>query len=259
MSFPVGRASARALALLVAVSIGNLYSTQCSAESDDDWQFMVSPLFLWGMSIDGTTAIEGTVAEMDLDFSDDLLENMEAAFTVHFEARKQDLVLFAEYQYVNLQPSADVSFGPVAVKADIDFTVQSSELGAGYTVSQSDRTRWEVLGGLRWTDHDIKVDIEGPAFLPNKINAGDDWTHGFLGGRMTSMLSDNWSFLVRGDVGYGGSDNKAVHVNAVFDYRFRGWGSAFAGYRYMDFDYDGGAYAYDAKQQGPMIGLSFYW
>lgn len=42
------------------------------------------------------------------------------------------------------------------------------------------------------------------------------------------------------------------------------WGSVLAGYKYMDFDYDNGLngnnhYAYDAKQQGPLLGLTIRW
>jgi hypothetical protein len=32
-----------------------------------------------------------------------------------------------------------------------------------------------------------------------------------------------------------------------------------AGYRYMDFDYSSSDYGYDAVQQGPVLGFSFYW
>ena len=73
-------------------------STPSIAQTDGEWEFMFAPLFLWGMSIDGETALDGNSADMDLDFKDDLFENMEAAFTFHFEVRKDDLLLFAEYQ-----------------------------------------------------------------------------------------------------------------------------------------------------------------
>ena len=54
------------------------------------------------------------------------------------------------------------------------------------------------------------------------------------------------------------------NLNAMFDYRFKDWGSVFAGYKWMDYDYDNGEnefdrYAYDATQQGPLVGLNIYW
>lgn len=54
-----------------------------------------------------------------------------------------------------------------------------------------------------------------------------------------------------GDYGYGDSDNDAWHFNAMVDYHFNDWGSAFIGYRYMKFDYASSGYSYDAEQQGP--------
>ena len=227
--------------------------------AEDEWEFMIAPLFLWGMSLEGTSAIEGNALPLDLDFVDDVLDNLDAVLSFHFEARKNKLLLFAEYQYVSLDPTIEASLGPIPVSADIDFAVNMAELGAGYTVSQSENTRWEILGGLRWTDHDLEVDIDGPDPLPSRIEGGDDWYQGFVGGRVTRQLGEKWQLLARGDYGYGDSDNQALHLNAVVDYRFNNWGSAFIGYRYMDFDYDSGSYTYDALQQGPLIGIAIVW
>jgi hypothetical protein len=66
------------------------------------------------------------------------------------------------------------------------------------------------------------------------------------------------------DYGYADSDNTAINAAATFDYRFRDWGSVFGGYRILSYDYDNGKsgtdqYAYDAVQQGPLLGISFHW
>lgn len=72
----------------------------------DEWEFQLAPLFLWGISIDGEATIGTKVAPLDLNFIDDVLENLDTVYTVHFEAHKNKLTLFAEYQYVSLDPSA---------------------------------------------------------------------------------------------------------------------------------------------------------
>ena len=249
-------------ALLLA---GNFFSAQLQAEeSEGEWEFMIAPLFLWGVSMDGEASVDGNAVPLDLDFTDDVMENIDTVFTLHFEARKDDLLLFAEYQYVNLDPTTDASIGPVNVNADIDLTDQTAEMGAGYTLSHTDATRWEILGGLRWKDHDLDVeaDVAGPApgqTVSVPIKGGDDWYQGFFGARVTASLSENWRLIARGDYGYGGSDNDAWHFNAMADYRFKDWGSAFGGYRYMKFDYEDDGYSFDADQQGPMLGVSIYW
>jgi len=58
--------------------------------------------------------------------------------------------------------------------------------------------------------------------------------------RVTTKLSEKWGFRARADVGYGGSDNSAVHGMGLFDYRFKDWGSFFAGYRFLSVDFDNG-------------------
>ena len=82
---------------------GNVFAE--TSASDDEWHFMVAPLFLWGLSIDGTAEIGPATLPLNLDFKDDIIENLAAVFTIHFEARKKDWTIFAEYQYAELDPS----------------------------------------------------------------------------------------------------------------------------------------------------------
>jgi len=248
--------------LLMLVAIGS-YSQSASAE----WEFKLAPLFLWGISIDGDATIGTTAAPLDLKFKDDVFENMDAVFTLHFEARNDDLLFFAEYQYVSLEPG--IVTGPV--EADIEFKNTAAEIGSGWEFYQNDRLAVEMLLGLRYLDQQIDVDgilnlpapPSGPGPLPVGISGGDDWYHPFLGLRSTYQLTSRWNFLARGDYGYSDSDNNAANLSFMFDYRFKKWGSAFIGYRYMNFDYDKGSdaarYAYHAVQQGPLLGISLYW
>ena len=91
------------------------------------------------------------------------------------------------------------------------------------------------------------------------------WWVAFFGGRFSTQLSTNWSFIGRVDYGLGaGKTNKVWNLNAMLAYRFKHWGSAFAGYKWMDYDYENstrglGHYGYDASQQGPLLGLIIHW
>jgi len=251
---------------LVNVLLASTYPVTAS----DEWEFALSPLFLWGMSIKGDATIGGATAPLDLSFKDDILENMEAVLTVHFEARKGIWTFFTELQYVDLEPTVEVEIGPIDVKGDISFENTMFELGAAYALSESDSTRWELIGGGRYTDQEVGVDVTIPTPMPpplDEVNidkkGGDDWWHAFLGARVSHSFNDKWSFIGRTDLGYGGSDNKAINASFQFDYRFRDWGSAFAGYRYLQYDFDNDSssngYAFDAYQQGPLLGLTIYW
>ncbi len=192
---------------------------------------------------------------------------MDTVFTLHFEARKGDFSYFAEYQYVNLQPS--LAEGPV--DADIEFENTQAEFGVGWAVADNDKTRWEMLLGLRYMDQEVDVDGNlnlppapfGPGSLPITVTGGDSWLHPFLGLRVEHQITERWTLASRADFGYGNSDEQELNLSFHFGYQFKSWGSAFVGYRYMDIDYDSGGgddrYAYNAVQQGPLLGIKLYW
>ena len=245
-------------ALLFSVGNINVAFAVGGDSTDGEWQFSLAPLFLWAQGIEGTSTIGPVTAPLDITFKD-ALSNLEATFTVHFEMKKDKLTLLGEYQYVNLGPEA---VGPMGGTVDIDFADTIAELGAAYWVFGTEKTDWEILGGARYTKQKLDVNVEDG---PDLLNVSNDWWVGFFGGRMSVTLSDKWTFIARADYGLGSGDtNNIWNVDAMFDYRFKTWGSVFAGYKYMDYDYDNGnkdlsRYAYDASQQGPLIGLNIHW
>ena len=238
------------------------------AAEDAGWEFSVAPLYLWAKNIEGSAAIGGREAPLDLDFKDDILDNLDSAFAIHFEARKDNLTLYAEYNYAKLDPTAVASVGPVQLQADIEFEDTLWEAGATWTFAQHGDSTWELLGAIRYAEQDVEIDITrsgGPGVipLPEKITGGDDWWQGVAGLRYTFQVTERWSWRLRGDYGYGDSNNSSLHGIGFLDYRFRDWGSFFAGYRYLETDYDNGrdsanGYAFDGDQQGPVLGLNFF-
>jgi predicted porin len=250
------------LLTVLLFSVGNINVAFAAGgdSTDGEWQFSLAPLFLWAQGIEGTSTIGPVTAPLDITFKD-ALSNLEATFTVHYEMKKDKLTLFGEYQYVNLGPEA---VGPLGGTVNIGFKDTIAELGVAYWVFGTEKTDWEIFGGARYTKQKLDVNVEDGRDL---LNVSDDWWVGFFGGRMSVTLSDKWSFIARADYGLGSGDTNSIwNVNAMFDYRFKAWGSVFAGYKYMNYDYDNGnkdlslsRYAYDASQQGPLIGLNFHW
>lgn len=228
--------------------------------ASNGWKFELSPLFLWGMSINGDSQIGTVVAPLDLSFKDDVLKNLEAVFTVHFEAKKDKWTLFTEYQYADLTPTAEIKESPLEI--DVDFKNTLWELGAAYKVAEYTNTDVELLFGARYTRQQNKTNIENG---PTLVDVDEDWWNGFVGGRTFTKLSDRWRFVGRADVGTGSGDTNTVwNLVGYFDYRFKDWGSMFFGYKWMDYNYDNGkkgadTYTYDATQQGPLAGINFHW
>jgi predicted porin len=248
------------LAMATLFSIGNINTAHAigSNSTDGEWEYILAPLFLWAQGIEGTSQIGPVSAPLDITFKD-ALSNLDATFTVHFEMKRDKLTLFGEYQYVNLGPEAE---GPMGGQLNIGFKDTIAEFGAGYWLFGTEKTNWELLGGARYTKQKLDVSVEDG---PHLLDVSEDWWVGFLGGRMSAALSEKWTFVGRVDYGVGSGDTNSIwNLTAMFDYRFRNWGSAFVGYKYMNYDYDNGTrgferYAYDATQQGPLIGMAIHW
>ncbi|WP_419174330.1 hypothetical protein [Desulfosediminicola sp.] len=236
---------------------GTTASVQAGSDRrSNEWHYMLAPMFLWGISVDGTAQIGPVEAPLDLDFTDNVLENLGAVFTVHFEAHKNDLVLFSEYQYVKLEPGASTPGGGTV---DIDFTIQAGELGTGYRVATWGNTEVEPIVGARWAYQKLETKAGSGVEL---ISAKEDWWDVFGGIRLWTYFNEEWTLLSRLDIGAGDSDF-VWNASLILDYRFNDWGAVFFGYRWLDYDFDSGSgrdtYAYDALQQGPLAGLQIHW
>ena len=243
---------------LSAMAGANVAHAVGGNSTDGKWEYSLAPLFLWAQGINGTSAVGPSSLPLEVEFSD-AFDNLEAAFTIHYEMKRDALSLFAEYQYVDMGPTAE---GPMNTELDIGFKDTIAELGVGYWVFGTDRTDWEVIGGARYTKQELDASVKNG---PDLVSVDENWWVGFFGARMSAKLSKNWTFIGRADFGIGsGKTNRMWNLSAMFDYRFRDWGSVFAGYKWLDYDYDNGEngfdrYAYDATQQGPLVGLNFYW
>jgi hypothetical protein len=234
--------------LLFAVSGSASAQGELPEAESDKWQFTIAPLYLWAVGIDGNIGVGPVVAPVNINFGD-ALSNLSGAFTLHFEARKKRWNVLADYMWVGLEPSASL---PTGVPVNVDLDMQIGELGGTYLVTDSS-PYVEILGGARYQ----KVDLTAS---PTPVSVDDSWWDGFVGARITGKWG-NWKVVGRGDVGGGGSD-LVWNVSLLGDYRFKKWGSVFAGYRLLDYDYSSGSgasrFVFDTRLQGPLLGLAFY-
>lgn len=181
-----------ALISFVAVLLGSPLRS-ASAESDEgQWNHMLAPLFLWGMSIDGESQLGPVTTPLQINFTD-AISDMEAVFTLHYEANKGDITLIGEYQYIDLGPVAEIPGGP---SVDVSFKNQMGELAVAYRVAGTKTIDWEILGGVRYTKQRLKASVGG---LFEPINVNESWTVGVIGGRFFADLPNNWRFAGRVD------------------------------------------------------------
>ena len=234
------------VAILAITLVGN-------ASAEDEWEYTLAPLYLWGTSLDGESQIGPITAPVSISFSD-ALENLDTVFTFHFEANKGQHGILVDVMHIGLDPESTLPNGaPVAV----GLTNNIIELGGIYRFSESDSV--ELLYGLRQSQFEMDVAFGS---MPAARLADESWTDGFVGLRKSIMVSEQGKITLRGDIGAGASDF-VWNAVGLFDYRFNEKFSALIGYRWLDYDYETGSganrFTYDITYEGPVLGAVFYW
>ena len=127
------------LTIAIVVLIAALNAPMVSAEEKHDqsngWQFSVAP-YLWAISMNGNVTVRGLEAEVDASFND-ILDELNFAFMMQYEARKGHWGLWGNTIYSNLGDS-DVE-GPAGLfEVDPSVTAFWQELGGYYRLGTWD-------------------------------------------------------------------------------------------------------------------------
>jgi len=239
--------------LKVVLAISLLMAGAGNAHAEGEWKHTLVPLYLWGAGIEGTSQIGPVSAPVSIEFSD-ALDNLDTAFTFHYEASKGKIGFLADFFHLSLAPANTLANG---ASAGVDLSNNIWELGMLYRPDSAKGL--DILYGLRGVDFKLDVGLNG---APKKTLADQNWIDAFVGLRKNIAVSDKASFIIRGDIGAGDSDfvwNAAL----LFDYRFNKTISMFGGYRWLDYDYATGSgaerFTYDVTYEGPAIALRFDW
>lgn len=95
------------------------------------------------------------------------------------------------------------------------------------------------------------------ARAPTSISEEKDWIDPILGVRGQWNFNDKWFLAGRSDIGgFGVGSDFVWSVQGTVGYRFTEKVSAELGYRYLDTDYQDGAFTYDMAEHGIFTGLN---
>ena len=243
------RNKSRFLLLAILVAVGVAASADAQGQSDE-WQFQLAPLYLWAMSVDGTMTFRDRASgEFEVDFKD-AFDNLETAFTIHFEAGKGRWRLLADASYLNLGDSEEIP--TPGGTADIEIKNLILEGGFGYEVTNQ---LW-IIAGVRYFELDTEIGFE----LAPSIAPSESWFDLYGGLMWRPKLGKRWTFASRLDAGFGGSD-LTWNAAAAIDFRLGKWAAVFAGYRHLQYDYrnQNTGIKYDLGISGPVAAFRFFW
>ncbi len=240
------------MALMLTLMSPTAYAQE---KESDDWKYRIIP-YLWAVGLDGDMVVGGQPVEIDIDF-DELLDEVEFAGEVHFEATKNRWSWVADTTIIKID--SEQQAGPFTAEVEMDYVL--AEFFVGYRIAP----KWDLIGGVRYWLMDVDLDIQGP--IP-PVDEDESWLDLIVGARYFTDISEKWTFAGRADIGgfdIGESADSTWNVSALFfrDYGRKGNKQFIAGYRILDVDFDEGSgtsqFKFDIEQSGPLFGASFTW
>ena len=253
MKFPDIKSLTILIAVICFVPV-SVFAEESTESKLDPWRFELKPLYLWFLSLEGdsTMPVSNNSSGGTSQFDDGELTS---AFSIHFEAAKGDWTVFTDYLYGQYTAN-DISISTTPAQGSNELTAHITELGVAYRVLEQSWYRFELLGGIRYLHVENKFNFYSVAL--DSLSAKEDIWDGFGGIRFTAIMDDNLTATIRADAGGGGSD-LVWNVAALVDWQYKHWGSAYVGYRVLDYKVSQEALGLNLQAKGPVIGLSFYW
>jgi len=252
--------------LLCGVLFFQILSISAYADptSGDKWEFQLAP-YAWLAGQKGTVAtLPGLPpADIDVDFYDDILGNINGALMLVGEARKGRFGLVMDVAYTDIEMEDPTPLG-IFYSSMISRTKSWMWSLAGlYRIVENQRQFLDVIGGFRYWSVDSELTLKGadfPNVFPERsVSNSEDWFDPLIGLKGLSGLGDS-KFFISGGLALGGfGAGSDLFWDAIVNLGYQ-WTKGFSttvGYRYMDVDYEKDGFLYDVAQDGLTLGLSW--
>ena len=230
-----------------------------AAQDSDTWHFHLAP-YAWLAGQNGKVAtLPGLPStDIDIDFWDDILGNINGALFLVGEARKDRFGLFMDVAYVNIEDD-EATAGPL-FSSVVSTTESWIVTGTGfYRLIEKPGAFLDVLAGIRYWSVDSTLELRSGLLRGRKVSNKEDWVDPIVGLKGMTNLEDSRFYLSGGVAigGFGVGSDFMWDVNVNLGYRWTDSISTTIGYRYLDVDYENDGFLYDVAQDGPVLGLSW--
>ncbi|WP_353472215.1 hypothetical protein PVT71_13020 [Salipiger sp. H15] len=221
-----------------------------------DWEFRITP-YVWGAGIAGDLGtIPGYPAQsIDLSFGD-IWDDLDYGLFLFGSARNDPWVIYFDGSVVQTDSTEKIG-SPDVDKVNIKSDTSTLTLAFGGTVSQSYNHTVDLYGGFRYwnLDNSYRVYTPGGRF---KKDTNADWTDPIIGMSARYAINDRWQAFGAADIGgFGVGSDFQWSLMAGASYSFSENFSLAMGWRVLDVDYDDNGVVFDARQSGPLLGVTF--
>ena len=145
-----------------------------------EWEFRVEP-YGWLTNVEGTVGAGGITTDVDAGFFDDIIDQLEMAAALQFEARRGRWGIIMDGFYSELGFSGAPP-GPLYDEVSADFQQFIGELDIAYRVYESPRAFVDVYAGFRYTalSLDLEAQVNQTAVTGASFSAGNRITNGMI-------------------------------------------------------------------------------
>jgi hypothetical protein len=256
---------------LLAIGLSGLAPIAAQAQAaNDKWQWELG-IYGWLPAIGATTSFpSGASTSIDVS-SSDVLDALKMTFMGQVEARKGQWGVWTDLVYADVGGSVDgsrdfsVGGEPIEASADLDLDIKSTawSMAGLYNLTSTPENTTDLLFGARMLDMKQTLDWSLASSIPELPTRdgeasvdGTNWDAIVgLKGRYFLGAERKWFLPYYVDVGTGES-SLTWQINAGVGYRF-GWGSSFATWRYLDYDFKSGNAMQSMTMNGALVGLAF--
>ena len=266
------RINTRVAGCLFALGLMGLTPVAAHAQSaPDKWQWELG-IYGWFPAIGGSTSFPSGASGPSIDVSaSDVIDALKMTFMGQIEARKGQWGVWSDLVYADLGGSKDgtrdftVDGHPVSASANLGLDVKSTvwTLAGLYNLSSTPENTTDLLFGTRMLNMKQTLNWSLASSIPELPTRsgeasvdGTDWDAIVgLKGRYYLGAERKWFLPYYVDVGAGQS-KLTWQVNAGVGYKFD-WGSVFATWRYLDYQFKSGNALESMNMNGGLIGVAF--
>ena len=266
------RINTRVAGCLFALGLMGLTPVAAHAQSaPDKWQWELG-IYGWFPAIGGSTSFPSGASGPSIDVSaSDVIDALKMTFMGQIEARKGQWGVWSDLVYADLGGSKDgtrdftVDGHPVSASANLGLDVKSTvwTLAGLYNLSSTPENTTDLLFGTRMLNMKQTLNWSLASSIPELPTRsgeasvdGTDWDAIVgLKGRYYLGADRKWFLPFYVDVGAGQS-KLTWQVNAGVGYKFD-WGSVFATWRYLDYQFKSGNALESMNMNGGLIGVAF--
>jgi hypothetical protein len=244
-----------------------LESYRPAASSRNRWTFSLTP-FAWAPAMCGSMTVRDRKVDVDnsiVESVEDVIDNFELAAMLRFEARYCKWSILVDLIYVDLgnddtinipgvpQIDAEWDTKQLTLQAMLGYEFARLPLGCGGRCFRPNVT-FDALAGFRFYYMEGSIDLDpGPSF-----DSSRSWADPVVGIRALFHVTSALTFNVNADIGgFGIGSDLSWRLVAGVDYNLNRCVSIDAGWAILDVDYEDGSFAYDVRQSGPYLGVTF--